>query len=25
VLRRAAWIERQMRQLGGPSYIEGRR
>jgi len=24
VLRRADWIERQMRQLGGPSYIEGR-
>lgn len=23
VLRRAAWIERQMRQLGGPSYIDG--
>ena len=25
VLRRADWIERQMRQLGGPSYIDGRR
>ncbi|HET8763583.1 MAG TPA: monofunctional biosynthetic peptidoglycan transglycosylase [Rhodanobacter sp.] len=23
VMRRAGWIERQMRQLGGPGYIEG--
>jgi len=25
VLRRAAWIEQQMRQLGGPAYIDSRR
>lgn len=25
VLRRAAWIEGQMRQLGGPAYLEGLR
>lgn len=25
VQRRAAWIERQMRQLGGPAYLERRR
>ncbi len=24
VLRRSSWIEQQMRQLGGPGYIEGR-
>jgi monofunctional glycosyltransferase len=24
VLRRAGWIQQQMEQLGGPSYIEGR-
>jgi monofunctional biosynthetic peptidoglycan transglycosylase len=24
VLRRAGWIEQQMRQLGGPAYVEGR-
>jgi len=25
VQRRADWIERQMRQLGGPSYLGDRR
>ncbi|HZY34174.1 MAG TPA: monofunctional biosynthetic peptidoglycan transglycosylase, partial [Rhodanobacter sp.] len=24
VQRRASWIQRQMYQLGGPAYIEGR-